>query len=131
MLKGQALAIAYASADVFCLPSATETFGQVVLEAAASGLPAVVLASGGASELVVPGVTGLVAPDSGPGLEAALAELIDDPRRRERMGDAARLAALEWPSWDQAFDTLYEGYRTLTGPGRDTSWPAMAWERTG
>ena len=129
VLSGSALATAYASADVFCLPSSTETFGQVVLEAGASGLPAVVMAAGGAAELVSAGVTGVVAPGREPAnLARALAALVDDEPLRERMGAAARIAALDWPTWDDVFEDLLARYEHLSGPGRDTSWPATAWE---
>lgn len=129
VLSGQALATAYASADIFCLPSTTETFGQVVLEAAASGLPGVVMSTGGAGELVIDGVTGLIVKEGETAsLADALGALVDDPQRRDRMGAAARLAALEWPTWDDTFGALYDGYAGLAGPGRDTSWPATAWD---
>ncbi len=57
-LRGLALAELYASADIFCFPSTTDTFGQVLLEAAASGLPAIAAEAGGAVELVRDGATG-------------------------------------------------------------------------
>ena len=59
-LSGKALATAYASADIFAFPSRTETFGQVVLEAMASGLPVVGLLSEGVCDLVTDGRTGLL-----------------------------------------------------------------------
>ena len=65
-LDGDDLARAYASADIFAFPSATDTFGNVVLEAQASGLPVIVTDSGGPAENVEPGVTGLVVPARDP-----------------------------------------------------------------
>jgi glycosyltransferase involved in cell wall biosynthesis len=59
-LTGETLAELYACADVFCFPSTTDTFGQVLLEAGASGLPVVAADAGGAGELVAPGRTGLL-----------------------------------------------------------------------
>ena len=110
-LHGRELAEAYASADLFCLPSATETFGQVTLEAAASGLPAVVLDRGAAAEQVAHGETGLVCPAGDPdALAARLALLCDDPALRARMGAAAA------PSWGEVFDGLAAGYADLAGP---------------
>ena len=113
-LSGKELAAAYASADVFCLPSATETFGQVVTEAAASALPAVVIARGGAAELVADGDTGLlVTPDDPVALAAALAVLHDNPGIRDRMGACARATANGRPGWDEVFRDLANGYRGL------------------
>jgi glycosyltransferase involved in cell wall biosynthesis len=90
-LFDEALASVFASADVFTFASETETFGNVVIEAAASGLPAVVAPGGAAHEHVIAGVTGEIAP---PGeLAAALLRLLDDPPLRRRMGRAARAHA--------------------------------------
>ncbi len=116
VLEGDALAAAYASADVFCLPSATETFGQVVTEAAASGLPAVVLDRGGAAELVSHGESGLVVEADDPtALAAAFALLHDDPGLRARLGAGARRAAALRPTWDEVFRDLRDGYRSVVG----------------
>jgi len=60
---GEDLAASYASADVFVLPSLTETFGIVQLEAMASGLPVAAYPVTGPKDLVVPGVTGVLAGD--------------------------------------------------------------------
>ncbi len=129
VLRGDDLATAYASGDVFCLPSGTETFGQVVLEAAASGLPVVTVAGGAAGELVREGVSGHVLPDRDPAsLARVLGRLCDDEELRERMGAAGRIGALDWPGWDEIFDGLIDGYADLSGPGRDTTPAALAWE---
>ena len=86
--RGEQLAELFASADVFCFPSTTDTFGQVILEAGASGLPVVAAAAGGALELVADGKTGLlVAPDDAGALAAALLDLAGDPARRTAYGD--------------------------------------------
>ena len=125
-MAGEELAAAYASADVFCLPSATETFGQVVTEAAASALPAVVIARGGAAELVDDGRTGLlVGPDDPVALAAALAVLHDNPAIRDRMGARARAVAKGRPGWDAVFRELVDGYRGLAG-GAPPADPAPA-----
>lgn len=90
-LHGQALATVFASADVFVLPSETETFGNVVLEAAASGLPAIVAAAGAAHEHVTDGVTGMVLDGRDPAAFAgAILALFADAPRRLAMGRAAR-----------------------------------------
>ena len=59
MLKGEELSAAYASADIFMMPSETETLGFVALEAMASGLPVVAVAAGGLTDIITqPGTTG-------------------------------------------------------------------------
>ena len=98
------LARAYASADLFLYPSATETFGNVTLEAMASGLPTICADATGSRSLVVPGETGeLVAPSDIDGFTATATTLLTDPERRRAMGQAARLRAQE-RSWDRAIE---------------------------
>jgi glycosyltransferase involved in cell wall biosynthesis len=110
---GEALARLYACADVFCFPSTTDTFGQVLLEAGASGLPAIAAAAGGGLELVADGRTGmLVAPDDAGALAAAVLELADDPERRAAFGAAGRVSALE-RTWDGAIAQLAGVYRGI------------------
>ena len=79
-LEGEDLAEVFASCDLFLFPSTTDTFGNVVLEAQASGLPVIVTDAGGPQENVLPGKTGLIIPGHD---EAALCraveELIADP----------------------------------------------------
>ncbi|HEX7626552.1 MAG TPA: glycosyltransferase, partial [Gaiellaceae bacterium] len=112
-LRGDALAQAYASADVFCFPSTTDTFGQVILEAAASGLPAVAAAAGGALELVGHRKTGLlVAPDDPAALAEALLELVDDVPFRLALGRRA-LAGAQSRSWAGSYDELRRSYESL------------------
>ena len=114
-LVGDDLAALYASADVFCFPSTTDTFGQVLLEAGASGLPAVAAATGGALELVAPGRTGsLVPPDDAHAFAAALLELAADPELRRRQGAAGREAALA-RTWPAAIASLADVYRSVLG----------------
>ena len=90
-LGGETLSSAYASADIFVFPSATDTFGNVVLEAQASGLPVVVSDEGGPRELMVDGETGIVVPaGSREALVAAITRLLGEPEETERMGENAR-----------------------------------------
>jgi glycosyltransferase involved in cell wall biosynthesis len=92
----------YGRASVFCLPSEQEGFGIVFLEAAAAGVPQVAGDSGGAAEAVVHGETGLVIrkPQDPQAVAAALGELLDDPERRVRMGEAGRARAVAGYSYD-------------------------------
>ncbi len=109
VLRGQELAEAYANMDVLVFPSHTDTFGNVVLEALASGVPAVVTPDGGPKFIVRDGVTGFVTEDDH--FTDAVAELLQD---RARL-DAMRLKAREYAlgcSWDAVFDRVYAGYET-------------------
>jgi glycosyltransferase involved in cell wall biosynthesis len=112
-LFGDELAAVFASADVFAFPSETETFGNVVVEAAASGLPAVVASAGAAHEHVADGETGLVIDGKDPrSLADALLALFADPARREAMGRAARAHAARY-DLDGAVRSTWDLYREL------------------
>lgn len=101
-LRGEELATAYASADVFVFPSTTDTFGNVILEAQASGLPCVVSDQGGPRELVEDGVDGAVTKGGDLGaLCAAVEKICADPALRRSMGEAAR-RRVEDRSWPNA-----------------------------
>ena len=105
-LSGDDLAHAYASADVFVLPSQTETLGMVTLEAHASGLPVIAADSPAARELISDGRDGLRYDPRVPGaLATAVAGLSADRALRKRMGLAAH-AAVSGASWGQATATL-------------------------
>ena len=93
--RGRELAELYASADIFCFPSTTDTFGQVLLEASASGVPLVAAGAGGAAELVLDARTGLLVPPGNVGaLVDALVTLVDDPVARAALGARGREEAL-------------------------------------
>ncbi|HEY6377535.1 MAG TPA: glycosyltransferase, partial [Edaphobacter sp.] len=109
VLRGTALAEAYANMDLLVFPSHTDTFGNVVLEALASGVPAVVTPDGGPKFSVRDGETGFVTPDDG--FARAVATLVQDRARLERMRVSAREYALEC-SWDTVFERVYAGYET-------------------
>jgi glycosyltransferase involved in cell wall biosynthesis len=114
-LTGEALAVAYASADVFFFPSDTETFGNVTLEAMASGLPSVCADATGSRSLVEPGVTGYLAKvGDEDALFEAVRTLIADEAARLRMGQAA-LARSRQFSWDEAMGGLLARYEALAG----------------
>ncbi len=108
ILRGEALAEAYANMDVFTFPSRTDTFGNVLLEAFASGVPAVVTNSGGPKFIVREGVSGFVGHTDTDFLNRT-AQLLCDPELRSRMAHRARVQALG-ESWDAVFEKVYEGY---------------------
>ncbi|MBX0327069.1 glycosyltransferase family 1 protein [Oscillochloris sp. ZM17-4] len=110
-LKGQDLAAAYASSDAFVFPSDTDTFGQVVQEAMASGLPVVGARSGGTLDLVREGRTGhLFAPGVASDLRSRLHDLVRDDAGRATLGRAGRAAA-EGRSWPTVMSELMGHYR--------------------
>ncbi len=107
-LRGVELAEAFASADVFVFPSATDTFGQVVLQAMASGVPPVVVTGSATAELVPAGVCGLhVAPGRPGALAAAVRRLVEDGAMRISMGLAASEYARRF-SWEALVLRLVE-----------------------
>ena len=112
-LGGEELATAYASSDVFLFPSETETFGNVTLEAMASGLAVVCADAAGSRSLVQDGVTGLLcSPRDAGAFEAAVRRLIDHPALRAEMGGAAREAARAY-DWPTVLGTMETYYRDL------------------
>jgi phosphatidylinositol alpha 1,6-mannosyltransferase len=107
VLRGEALAAAYADMDLLVFPSHTDTFGNVVLEALASGVPAVVTPNGGPKYIVRDGETGFVVPEDG--FARAIAALVRDRARLNKMRVAARAYALGC-SWDAVFSRVYAAY---------------------
>jgi glycosyltransferase involved in cell wall biosynthesis len=102
-LTGVALATAYASADVFTVPSTTDTFGNVIIEAQASGVPVVVSDSGGPKELVEDNENGLITKSHDiDDFTRAVRALVVDPMLRKRMGNCARKSVVD-RSWPSAF----------------------------
>ncbi len=108
--RGETLAQSYADMDLFVFPSETDTFGNVVLEALASGVPAAVTTGGGPKFIVRDGVTGVVRPAAQ--LPDAICTLVQDEARLRAMGQAARAYALTC-SWDAIFNDVYAGYDSL------------------
>ncbi len=115
VLKGELLSQAYANMDLFVFPSHTDTFGNVVLEALASGVPAIVTPDGGPCTIVRDGVTGRIVPDAE--FAAAAAGILADPAKHAQMRQAAREFALTM-SWDSVFEGVYKGYEAIL-PARE------------
>ena len=101
-----------AASDVVVLPSVREQFGQVLVEGAACGLPAVAVAAHGPAEIVLDGETGwLVPPDDRDALAAALVEAVNDPAERRRRGQRAAeeaRARYAWPALAERVACVYE-----------------------
>jgi phosphatidylinositol alpha 1,6-mannosyltransferase len=108
VLTGPVLCRAFASMDVFLFPSETDTFGLVVLEALASGVPAVVTSVGGPKDTVEHGKTGYVAENTEE-LVDFTERLLTGPQLLPAMRLAARSYALS-TSWDVIFENMYKAY---------------------
>lgn len=114
-LNGEELARAYASADIFLYPSTTDTFGNVTLEALASGLPVVGARAPGTRSLVDEGENGLlVAPDDARGLAEASARLLGDDMLRRRMAHHALERAAEY-RWTNILEDFAVSLDRLVG----------------
>ncbi len=109
-LRGDELAAAYASADIFVMPSRTETLGLVVLEAMASGLPVVGARAGGIPEMIDHAKTGFLFDTPGEALESIRA-LLNSEELRRTMGEEARASAV-LNNWKAATKRLLGHYRT-------------------
>ncbi|WP_263356221.1 glycosyltransferase [Acidicapsa ligni] len=114
VLRGEELAQAYANMDLFVFPSHTDTFGNVVLEALASGVPAIVTPDGGPRYIVHDTAnetaTGRIVPDEG--FTESIAAILSSPATHSAMRTAARAYALT-ASWDAVFEGVYSGYQEI------------------
>lgn len=110
---GPELSAIYASSDIFVFPSLTDTLGQVVMEAQASGLPVIVGDIGGPKEVVRHGETGLIVPgrDESAWTDAILALIRDEPRRRAMSISAHRY--LQTFSFRASFDHFISAHADL------------------
>jgi D-inositol-3-phosphate glycosyltransferase len=105
-------------ARVVLVPSHSETYGLVALEAAASGVPVVAAASGGLREAVVDGVTGLVLDSRDPAVwAAAISDIVSNPEMAQRLAGAARERAERF-SWERSAHVLLDVYRGLSAESR-------------
>jgi phosphatidylinositol alpha 1,6-mannosyltransferase len=110
VLRGEDLAEAYANMDLLVFPSHTDTFGNVVLEALASGVPAIVTPDGGPKTIVRDGETGRIVPDED--FASAVAGVLADPEKHAEMRRAAHAYALTM-SWDSVFEGVYAAYESM------------------
>lgn len=127
VLRGEALAEAYANMDLFVFPSRTDTFGNVILEALSSGVPAVVTHEGGPKYLVHSGVTGFVAENDWDFTRYVNA-IMTDLEMQSRMREAARHYACA-QSWDAVFENVFRAYRLCVasqGAGLGQSPPLLS-----
>ncbi len=116
VLRGEALAAAYADMDIFAFPSETETVGNVVLEAMASGVPVVAMAKGGPKFITKSRRSALLVRDHREFVHAVQV-LVHDNLRRQAMRTAARAEA-EDKSWNHVFDAVYRAYSTAVSVAR-------------
>lgn len=115
VLRGLSLSRAYANMDLFVFPSHTDTFGNVVLEALSSGVPAIVTPDGGPRYIVREDQTGCVAEDEN--FASAILGILRNPLLHRQMCAAARADALS-RSWDAVFENVYAAYAlALEQPG--------------
>jgi phosphatidylinositol alpha 1,6-mannosyltransferase len=111
LMHGADLSAAYASADVFAFPSATETFGNSLLEAMGSGLPSLVAASGGVLEFAQHGENAwLIAPNDTGAIATGLHRLMEDSGLRRKLAEGGLKTAREH-RWDDVYDRLIEDYQ--------------------
>jgi glycosyltransferase involved in cell wall biosynthesis len=109
----------YRAMDLLVLPTWREGFPNVVLEAAATGIPAVTTESTGSRDSVIPEVTGLLIPPGYPdAIVEAVMKLLRDPARRRRMGEAARVWVTEHFSDTRVLGLTAEFYKSLLRPSR-------------
>jgi glycosyltransferase involved in cell wall biosynthesis len=115
-LSGEPLCRVYASADLFVFPSTTDTFGNVVLEAQASGLPVIVSDLGGPCENMLDQQTGMIVKsDDEPALLSAMQQFLNTPGLRSQMAERAR-AYMEDRSFENAFIQSWEFYKEMDTP---------------
>ena len=126
-LRGADLAEAYASADVFFMPSTTETLGFVVLESMSAGTPVVAARAGGVRDLIEHGVNGLLFdPDDDRGAAGQVRRLLESPGQRAHLSRLARKFA-ETGSWTEETRRLVGHYERAIGLARETG--RLAWLR--
>jgi len=118
VLLGRELAEAYANLDLFVFPSRTDTFGNVIQEAASSGVPAVVTTEGGPQHLIEAGKSGY-AESSEEAFIARVIELAYSTKKLRKMGETAR-AKVSRTSWDATLAQVFEAYQFCKTMRRET-----------
>lgn len=104
----------YANADLFVLPSRRESFGLVLAEAMAAGLPVVATRAGAIPEVVQSGQTGILVPSEDPSaLAAAIIEFLDHPRKMEDMGAQGRRRVKEYFTWNKVAERVLAAYDSV------------------
>src|SRR4029077_4632697 len=103
------------SADLFLFGSSTDTFGQVILEAQASGLPVIAVAQGGPLSLIEHRASGLLCEARADVLAGAVLGLAGSPLLRERLS-AAGVSSVRTRTWERALERLGEGYERVLSP---------------
>lgn len=116
VLRGKELSRAYANMDLFVFPSHTDTFGNVVLEALSSGVPAIVTPDGGPRYIIKEGQAGFVTEDKD--FAQTILEILRHPELYSEMRSAARADALI-TTWDSVFDRVYDGYAQALAPSAE------------
>jgi glycosyltransferase involved in cell wall biosynthesis/predicted metal-dependent phosphoesterase TrpH len=117
-LEGEELARAYASADLFLFCSRTDTYGQVVVEAGASGLPVVAVAEGGPASLIENRHTGMLCGPDPDHIAGTVLQLASSPLLRSHLGASAARAARD-RSWERALEQLAGGYTRALAVGSE------------
>jgi glycosyltransferase involved in cell wall biosynthesis len=111
--SGEALSTCYASSDVLVFPSTTETFGNVIVEAMASGIPAITSNVGGCKGSVRDGVTGFITKAKDPeDIAGKIEPLLNNPDLRKQMGWNAHCYA-QTQTWERFFGELFASYREV------------------
>ncbi|MEL7565033.1 MAG: glycosyltransferase family 1 protein [Dehalobacterium sp.] len=121
-LHGEELAAVYASCDAFVFPSTTETFGNVVLEAMASGLPVIAPAAGGVKNLLIDGYNGIACqPRNYLDMASAVIKIAQNDGLRRELGSQALQYARKC-KWDGVLHPLIESYEKVVNTYKQSSW---------